>query len=313
MTIADLPDTPLYAIKVVCAQTGIRPVTLRAWERRYGLLRPHRTRGNYRLYSERDVALLRWLKQRVDAGLSISSAAAELAELRRSARWPDALPAVEPLRPGTGRPTEELSAALFAALSAHDEPLAASLLAESHQAYDLATVSIEVVIPCLVEIGRAWEIGKLRIATEHFASGFLRGRLITLFQAIPVPRSAQHIVVGCGPQEMHDIGPLILALLLRQMGFRAEFLGPDLHLEDLGGYAQAVKPALIILSAGSAPVARALDQFDKRLARLRPRPKFAFGGRAFNVDPNLRAAVPGTFLGETLTEASLTVRRLVVH
>ena len=69
-TIADLPDTSQYTIKTVCALTGIRAVTLRAWERRYHVLRPQRTGGNYRLYSERDVAILRWLKSRVDGGLA---------------------------------------------------------------------------------------------------------------------------------------------------------------------------------------------------------------------------------------------------
>lgn len=95
-TIADFSDAPKYTIKIVCAQTGIRAVTLRAWERRYGLLTPRRTEGNYRLYSERDVAVLRWLKGRVDGGLSISRAAAELDEMRRSGAWPQPAPPLAP-------------------------------------------------------------------------------------------------------------------------------------------------------------------------------------------------------------------------
>ncbi len=58
-TPADLSDAPKHTIKTVCAQTGILPVTLRAWERRYKLLKPQRTSGNYRLYSDRDIAVLR--------------------------------------------------------------------------------------------------------------------------------------------------------------------------------------------------------------------------------------------------------------
>ncbi|MBI5712915.1 MAG: MerR family transcriptional regulator, partial [Chloroflexi bacterium] len=65
-SIADLSTEPKFTIKSVCAQTGIRAVTLRAWERRYNLLEPHRTNGNYRLYSDRDVAVLRWLKCQVE-------------------------------------------------------------------------------------------------------------------------------------------------------------------------------------------------------------------------------------------------------
>ena len=72
-TIADLSDSPAFTIKAVAAQTGIQAVTLRAWERRYKLVAPKRTIGNYRLYSERDVAMLRWLKFKVDQGSMATS------------------------------------------------------------------------------------------------------------------------------------------------------------------------------------------------------------------------------------------------
>ena len=73
-TIGNLSEAPKYTIKAVCNQTGVQTVTLRAWERRYNLLKPKRSEGNYRLYSEQDVAILRWLKYQVDAGTSISKA-----------------------------------------------------------------------------------------------------------------------------------------------------------------------------------------------------------------------------------------------
>ena len=72
--IADIADDPKYTIKTVSTQTGIRPVTLRAWERRHAVLSPHRSENRYRLYSDRDVAILRWLKNRIDGGISISNA-----------------------------------------------------------------------------------------------------------------------------------------------------------------------------------------------------------------------------------------------
>src|SRR5512142_2768887 len=92
-TIVDLPDEPKYTIKNVATQTGIRPVTLRAWERRHEVLNPHRADNRYRLYSERDVAILRWLKNRVDGGISISSAVNELRSLTSNNNWPEAIPA----------------------------------------------------------------------------------------------------------------------------------------------------------------------------------------------------------------------------
>jgi MerR family transcriptional regulator, light-induced transcriptional regulator len=69
-------DVPLFNTKAVVQQTGIGAPTLRAWERRYMLLSPERAHNDYRLYSERDIAIIRWLKDRVDAGMSISQAIA---------------------------------------------------------------------------------------------------------------------------------------------------------------------------------------------------------------------------------------------
>lgn len=69
-------DQPTFNTKAVVLQTGVPAPTLRAWERRYALLIPERANNTYRLYSERHVALIHWLKERVDSGISISQAAA---------------------------------------------------------------------------------------------------------------------------------------------------------------------------------------------------------------------------------------------
>src|ERR1700686_3239337 len=69
-------DVPLFNTKAVVQKTGIAAPTLRAWERRYTILSPERAQNDYRLYSERDIALIGWLKDRVDAGMSISQAIA---------------------------------------------------------------------------------------------------------------------------------------------------------------------------------------------------------------------------------------------
>src|ERR1700730_11592163 len=74
-------DVPLFNTKAVVQKTGIAAPTLRAWERRYAILSPERAQNDYRLYSERDIAIIRWLKEHVDAGMSISQAIALLRHL----------------------------------------------------------------------------------------------------------------------------------------------------------------------------------------------------------------------------------------
>jgi len=313
-SIATLSDSPKYNIKTVCAQTGIRAVTLRAWERRYQLLRPHRTDSNYRLYSERDLAILRWLKSRVDEGIPIRTAANEFLEMRHKGIWPEVMPALpsalsSPLQPQTAPAL--YANRLYKALIAHDEALAAQLLTEAYRLYDVATICLEVVMPCLVNIGDAWQQGRIRIMTEHFASNFLRGWLMTLFQAQPLPRVAPRIIIGCAPSELHEIGSLMLALLLRREGYRVEFLGQDVHIDDLLAYARFERPALICLAASADAAARELLRVHNGLANIRPRPKFGFGGRIFNLKPALRQAIPGIFLGEDLREAVAHIRKLL--
>jgi DNA-binding transcriptional MerR regulator len=75
---ADAPEAGLYPIRVVAELTGINPVTIRAWERRYGLVQPARTPGSHRLYSRRDLERLRAAASLVAAGVSISQAVRQL-------------------------------------------------------------------------------------------------------------------------------------------------------------------------------------------------------------------------------------------
>lgn len=312
MTIlAELSDKPQHTIKFVCAQTHVLPVTLRAWERRYKLLKPQRTTGNYRLYSDRDLAVLRWIKKRLEAGLTISRVADEFQALRRAGQWPEAAPTPPPTpQVESATPPDVYVQRLYAALTAIDEPQAAEVMREAHALFDVAAICLNVIQPCLVEIGEAWYRGKIGIATEHFASQYLRGRLLSLFQAYPSHASAPRIVVGCAPDEFHDIGSLMLALFLRRIGYRVEFLGANVHLGDLVQYARERRPALICLSANSESSARHLRQMEARLAGMRPRPKLGYGGRAFNVKPALRQTVPGIYLGADAASAVTQIRRL---
>lgn len=307
--IADLSDEPKFTIKTVATQTGILPVTMRAWEHRHAVLSPHRSDNRYRLYSERDVAILRWLKNRVDSGVSISNAVTELREMTTQQVYPDAVP-VAPKQKSTtsGTPPKQYAARLIAALYKHDEAAAAQVLQEAHSIFDLPTIFMEVISPCLEEIGEAWYTGRIRITTEHFASTFLRGKLLALLQAYPSRRGAAYILIGCAPTEQHELGSLMMAVLLRSHGYRVEFLGPDIPLEDLVDYASYEHPGMIILSATTLPAAFELKQLQEKLRKVRPQPVFGYGGRAFDLNPRLSAQVPGMYLGNNFATAMQNIK-----
>lgn len=311
-SIASLSDTPKYSIKAVCAQTGIRAVTLRAWERRYNLLTPHRTDSNYRLYSERDVALLRWLKARVDSGMSISNAAAELVEMRENGKWPDQMPMLHPpAAVQAPNPPSQYAERLFKALVGLDEAMASAVLAEAHSLFDLTSVCTEIMTPCLVKIGETWHDGGILISTEHLSSNYLRGRLVNLMQSFPARRTAPRIIMGCAPSEQHEIGMLMLAVLLRREGYRVDYLGANIPAEDLIDYIRAERPAMACFTAASEDAARELRQIYNGIAGMRPAVKFGYGGRAFVINPALRESTPGIFLGETAAEAHAKIQQLL--
>jgi methanogenic corrinoid protein MtbC1 len=305
ISISDFPLEPKYPIKTVCAQTGIRAVTLRAWERRHKIMTPFRSGNGYRLYSERDVAILRWVKNRVDNGISISRTVEEFNAMELNGLWAAAIPTsprTKATRTFQAKPIHDYINHLYQVLIHHDEMQADEHIFEIQSLFDVKTVLLKIFIPCLVEIGEAWYRGEIRVSTEHFASSYLRGKLFSLFQAYPTRRSSTFLMVGCAPTEQHELGSLILSILLRARGYRVEYLGADLPLDDLADYASYEKPKMVILSASLESAARELKYAQEKFNKLRNTPIFAFGGRAFILNPDLRKEIAGTYLGDNLDQ-----------
>ena len=90
-------DTPRHPVRLVASRTGLSPHVLRAWERRYGVVAPHRSAGGQRLYSDHDVERLRQLRQLTGRGHSISRIASlSLADLQRLEQLAPPAPAMPP-------------------------------------------------------------------------------------------------------------------------------------------------------------------------------------------------------------------------
>lgn len=306
-------DKPRYRIKTVGIKTGIPPITLRAWERRYQVLTPGREGNRYRLYSNADIQLLRWLKAQVDAGVPISLAAAELkGKLAGGEKFE--IPEIDDEVKVQTTPlnsTGQFADQLFKTLVKHDENAALQALLQAKASLTLAQLFEKVIIPVLIRIGEEWYTGNLLVATEHFASNFIRASLLSIYQRLPIKRGGQRILVGGAPGDLHELGPLMVAILLREQGFTVEFLGPDSPLEDLADYAASENPHMIILSATTSESAKALRGFAALLGKNKRPPLFAFGGGAFSYEPVLIDQVPGYYLGKTLSQSIQRVKELL--
>jgi methanogenic corrinoid protein MtbC1 len=312
--LSEFSDEPIYNMKAVEQQTNISAATLRAWERRYSLVEPKRTNSGYRLYADRDVALLRWVRSQMEEGLTISRVVAMLENMRDNGEpvWIDddgTMPAVKQDNPF---PPERLVEPLVHALVDLDDDRADEIMEQAFAMYTMPTVYVEVIAPTLVEIGEAWHRGDIFISTEHFATTYLRGRLLAILQAYSHQPDMPMVFIGCAPTECHEVGALIFSVMLRQQGYNVVYLGQDVPIEDLVRTATREHPAMVCMSANSHTTALLLREVQPYLARLEPpTPLFAYGGRAFDVDPDLRRITPGHYLGADPRDAVNTINNLI--
>jgi DNA-binding transcriptional MerR regulator len=271
---------PVYNIKAVAQLVGLLPVTLRAWERRYGLPTPGRGDQGYRLYSEYDVRTLRWLKNQLDSGMSISRAVTYLNDLRTKGRDP-----AEPAPQASGLEPASFNAFrqnLLSSLRQFDDTTANDIFRRAFAIYSVDQVLSEIVKPMLVEVGEAWHRGELAITTEHYITQFCTQHLMSMLGASSSPTRHGTIVAAGAPGEMHQIGLLMLVVMLRWRGWDVKYLGPDLKLDMLEEALRPLHPNMILFTATRLEAAQNLSVLPEVLKRFRPiSPLVVLGGSAF--------------------------------
>ena len=231
---------PRLRIGELSRRTGVAPDTLRAWERRYGLLRPERSEGGFRLYQREDEQRVQAMKALIDSGVS----AAESARLAASGVPDVARPATT-----TGEtPLDSGPSRLREALERFDEAAAHAILDAVLTRLTVDGVADLVVLPAMREIGERWENGEISVAQEHFATGLLRERMLALgrnWGAGIGPRA----LLACPPGELHDLGLVAFGVVLRDRGWRITYLGPDTPIETIARTAADLRPAAVVLAA----------------------------------------------------------------
>lgn len=319
MTKAELPagqleDTP-FTIGAVSALTGISEATLRVWERRYQFPRAARSRGGHRHYSHLEVLQLRWVRQKMDAGMRAGQAIRARSVTERGAAVVTSLHEVLPPAVAPDPETSDAQAHLLKALLTYDGAHAAALLDDYLVQFTMPRVVLDIVGPTLSAIGEAWAHEHVGVATEHFASHVLRHQLLTWMQAGPTPHPVRPIVLACAPDELHEGSLLMLGVLLRHLRWPVLYLGQSLPLADIGTLVARVAPALLVFVAMREASALALTEWPRWLpAHAEPQlPLIGYGGRAFTENPQLAERVPGALLGATLHEGSQRIDRIMLH
>ncbi len=229
-------DDAILRIGELSKRSGVSPELLRAWERRYGLIKPTRSPGGLRLYSTADLERVRLMRQHLANGLAAAQAATEASRAVVGDRGL-ASPAFD-----SAQARDELALAL----DGFDEPRAQALIDRLLAVATIDTLLSEVVLPYLHELGVRWERGEASIAQEHFASGVLRGRLLGLARGWGQGGGPAALLAGL-PGEWHDLGLIAFGLALRARGWRIVYLGGDAPIDTVEDACRRVEPTLAVL------------------------------------------------------------------
>jgi DNA-binding transcriptional MerR regulator len=288
-------EAPVLRIGELSRRVGVSDHVLRAWERRYGLLRPVRSAGGYRLYTGADERRVRHMQAHLARGLS----AAEAAEAALAEAAPVGDEPADRAGGDQAVPAAELAGALREALDAFDEPAAQAVLDCLLTGLSVAAVLRDVILPYLAELGRRWQRGTASIAQEHFASHLIRGRLAGLARGWGAGQGPR-AVLACPPGELHDLGLMIFGIALNQHGWRISYLGADTPLSELTS-AVADRRADLVVVAATRP--QALEPLSDDLAVLARAVPLVLAGAG--ATPALAAAADARRLeGDPVTAAA---------
>lgn len=316
---SDPSKIPTFNMKVVVQETGIKPDTLRAWERRYGLPNPDRTSGGHRIYSEYEIEMLKWLLDRQEEGMNISHAVELWQQIKEEGRDPlqafeSVSETISPAAPEIKISGDQISNAREAWLEAclaFNEHEAQSVLAQAFALFPVELVCFEVLQKGLAEIGMGWYEGEVSVQQEHFTSELTVRQLEALLAATTAVTRDGRILVTCPPGEQHTFSALLLSLLLRRKGWDVVYLGANVPTARLEATLKTITPRLVIAAAHTLHTAATLLEVTAVLNRMRI--PLVFGGQVFNQIPDLRSRVPGHFLSADLQAAPDRVVDLMVN
>ena len=224
------------------------------------MLTPARTSGGQRRYTEIDVARIEWLKARLHEGYRIGEAAALLGGTVPAPRTPAGL-----------------QRAIVKATLESDMDALANLVDQALVLATLEEALVKVLAPALTVVGDRWAAGELTVAQEHLASSTVRAALQKLL-ADARANVRGVAVLACVPGEQHEIGLMMLAVLLRSDGWQVAYLGADTPLDDALDLSATLGAGALCFSASMLEHARAFaNQLSSR--KLPPNLTVVVGGR----------------------------------
>ncbi|MCB1918748.1 MAG: MerR family transcriptional regulator [Candidatus Competibacteraceae bacterium] len=268
-----LPDQGLVPIRTVSSLTGVNSVTLRAWERRYDLIKPARTPKGHRLYTMADVDMIHQVVSLLNNGMSIG-------QVRQVLDNPQAQPGATPEIHIEENPDfwQGYCHRLLQAVAAFDDGVLNDIYSEALSLYPVDMVTHQLIIPLLRELGERWTRGSGSIAEEHFFSLFLRNKLGARFHHLNRNHKGPKLLGACLPGEQHEIGLLLFALAALDQDYSLVLLGPNTPLTELPPVVERAGVHAVVLSGSDETALGVIEEYLPRFCQGVTVPVFV-GGR----------------------------------
>jgi DNA-binding transcriptional MerR regulator/methylmalonyl-CoA mutase cobalamin-binding subunit len=262
------PSGDPLPMRTLASLTGVNPITLRAWERRYGLLHPKRTPKGHRVYTHEDVELIRRVLALTERGVPIG-------QVRQALETPVAARAGH--ASGAWADTLERMAAAIARFDGseldhiYDEVLAV---------YPVEHMTNRLLLPLLARLGQRWEGLPGAIAEEHFFAMYMRSKLGARLLHRARYAEGPRLLAACGPGEHHEVGLMLFAIEAHQAGMRPVLLGANTPLAEIGIAQHRSGCDAVVISSSVDPPARLLGRELPELVRAAGVPVFVGGASA---------------------------------
>jgi DNA-binding transcriptional MerR regulator len=297
----------MYSIKQASIRSGVSVPLIRAWERRYGVVRPQRTASGYRLYDDQAIATLVRVRELTETGWTASEASrAVLAgevDVRPVAGLEPVVATSEVIHAGSA----ELVADFVEAAETMDIAATGAALDEIFARGSFEAIVDDLLMPALIALGAAWAEGRVDVAAEHAASAAVHRRLSALYEAAATVRDPL-VVVGLPPGSRHELGALAFSVALRRRGVGVLYLGPDVPVASWVHVIERNRARMAILSVVQKVDRGPALEVAAAIRDIGSRPTLAVGGGSSDWAGATEAGM--VLLPSRINDAAATAARL---
>lgn len=228
-----------YHITELEQLTGIKAHTLRIWEKRYRILKPHRTLTNIRYYDDTQLRKLLNICMLLSNGYKISKVAAlNENKIHQLIKQLEDIPTA----------SEIIINKMIIAILAFDELQFEKLFSTSVKQWGVFDTMITIIYPLLKRIGLMWSINDASPIEEHFITAIIQRKLCTAIDTLPpAHKKNKKYILFLPPDECHEIGLLFANYILRSKGLSTIYLGQNVPYTNLQEYISKINPSHLVV------------------------------------------------------------------